>query len=127
MVRGSEAEFLLRRARAFLENAEYLYSRGLFDIAAFNLEQAVQLLLKYKLLVVAGDYPRTHSVRRLFRLLLEYVRDSDLESFYLENINVVGDLESAYIAARYLPVEFEEREVGNMLEFAKKLFERLGG
>ncbi len=127
MVRGSEAEFLLRRARAFLENAEYLYSRGLFDIAAFSLEQAVQLLLKYKLLVVAGDYPRTHSVRRLFRLLLEYVRDSDLESFYLENINVVGDLESAYIAARYLPVEFEEREVGNMLEFVKRLFERLGG
>ncbi len=100
----------MRRARAFLENAEYLYSRDVFDIAVFNLEQAVQLLLKYRLLIVAGDYPRTHSVRRLFRLLLEYVRDSDLESFYLENINVVGDLESAYIAARYLPVEFEECE-----------------
>ncbi|MET1160061.1 MAG: HEPN domain-containing protein [Thermoprotei archaeon] len=126
MVRRSEAIFLLKRARAFLENAEYLYNRGLYDLAAFNLEQAVQLLLKYKLLVVAGSYPRTHSIRRLFRALIEATRDSDLESFYLENINIIGDLESAYITARYLPVEFEKKEVENMLVFAKKVFEKLG-
>lgn len=125
MVRRSEAEFLLRRAKAFLENAEHLYNEGSYDLAAFNLEQAVQLLLKYKLLLIAGDYPRTHSIRRLFKILLEYVKDSNLESFYLKNINVIGDLESAYIAARYLPVEFERKEVENMLTFVKKLFEML--
>jgi len=32
MVRRSEAEFLLRRARAFLETAEHLYGRGVYDI-----------------------------------------------------------------------------------------------
>jgi len=127
LVRRSEAEYLLRRAKAFLENAEQLYNRGLYDLAAFSLEQSVQLLLKYKLLLVAGSYPRTHSLRRLFRTLIELTGDSDLENFYLENINIVGDLESAYIAARYLPVEFEKKEVENMLVFAKKLFEKLGG
>ena len=126
MVRKSEANFLLRRAKAFLSNAEYLYSRGLYDLAAFNLEQAVQLLLKYKLLLIAGDYPRTHSIRRLFRILLEYIKDENLENFYLDNVNIVGDLESAYIAARYLPVEFERKEVENMIIFVKNLFKRLG-
>jgi len=57
LVRGSEAEYLLRRAKAFLENAEELYNRGLYDLAAFSLEQAVQLLSKYKLLLIAGNYP----------------------------------------------------------------------
>jgi len=38
-----------------------------------------------------------------------------------------NDLESAYIVARYLPVGFEKKEVENMLVFAKKLFEKLGG
>jgi len=60
-----------------------------------------------------GNYPRTHSVRRLFRVLIELIRSSDLES--------------AYIATRLLPVEFEKKEVENMLVFAKKLFEKLGG
>jgi len=125
LVRRSEAEFLLRRARAFLETAEHLYGRGVYDIAAFSLEQAVQLLLEYKLLVATGSYPRTRSLRALFRALIEYTRDRGLESFYIENINVIGDLESAYIAARYLPVEFEKREVENMLAFARELFEKL--
>ena len=119
MVRRSEAEYLLRRARAFPENAEELYRRGRYDLAAFNLEQAAQLLLH------AGDYPRTHSLHRLFRLLAEHLQDETLEQFYLENITVVGDLEAAYIAARYLPVEFEQREVEEMLRFVKKLFELL--
>jgi HEPN domain-containing protein len=127
MVRRSEAEFLLKRAKAFLDNAERLYSEGVYDLAAFNLEQAVQLLLKYKLLLIAGSYPKTHSLRRLFRTLIEVAGDRDLENFYLENINVIGDLESAYISARYLPVEYEEREVENMLILAKKIFEKLEG
>jgi len=125
LVRRSEAEFLLRRARAFLETAEHLYSRGVYDIAAFSLEQAVQLMLKYRLLVATGSYPRTNSLRALFRALIKHTHDRDLESFYIENINVIGDLESAYIAARYLPVEFEKREVENMLAFARELFEKL--
>jgi len=127
LVRRSEAEYMLRRARAFLENAVQLYDRGLYDLAAFSLEQGVQLLLKYRLLLTAGSYPRTHSIRRLFRALIELTRSSDLENFYMENVNIIGDLESAYIAARYLPVEFEKKEVENMLAFAKKLFEKFVG
>ena len=126
MVRRSEAQYLLRRARGFLETAEYLLDQGVYDLAAFNLEQALQLLLNYKLLLLAGDYPRTHSIRRLFRALIEITGDDELEKFYLENIDVIGNIESAYIASRYLPVEFEKKEVENMLVFVKKVFEKLG-
>jgi HEPN domain-containing protein len=60
-----EAEVLRERAEAFLENAKHLIHTGSYDLAAFNLEQHCQLLLKYKLLIKTGTYPRTHSLTRL--------------------------------------------------------------
>jgi len=53
---------LRERAGAFLRNAEYLLSVGEYDLAVFNLEQYCQLILKYKLLVRVGAYPRTSSL-----------------------------------------------------------------
>ena len=64
-----EAEILNRRARAFLENAERLFEEGVYDLAAFNIEQYCQLTLKYKLLIKTGAYPRTYSIMGLLRLL----------------------------------------------------------
>ncbi len=46
-----EAEILKERAEAFLINAKRLIEEGFYDIAAFNLEQYCQLILKYKLLI----------------------------------------------------------------------------
>ena len=120
MVRRSEAEFLLRRAKGFLDTAKHLMEKGVYDLAAFNLEQALQLMLKYKLLLEVGDYPRTHSLRRLFRVLAEVTGDQAIERFFKDNIDVIGNLESAYIAARYLPVEFEEEEVKHMLQLVER-------
>jgi HEPN domain-containing protein len=56
-----EAEILRLRAEAFLRNAERLYAEGEYDLAAFNIEQHCQLVLKYKLLVKTGAYPRALS------------------------------------------------------------------
>lgn len=64
-----EAEILKERAEAFLMNSERLLSEGFFDLAAFNLEQYCQLILKYKLLLKTGTYPRTHLLTRLLREL----------------------------------------------------------
>ncbi len=128
-VRKSEASFLLKRARSFLENAKHLMEKGVYDLAAFSLEQSLQLMLKYKLLVEVGDYPRTYSLRRLFRILAETTGDSRIEKFFKENIDVIGNRESAYIAARYLPVEFEAEEASHMLTLVEdflKLLEELG-
>jgi len=55
-----EAELLRERAENFLRNAERLAEEGIYDLAAFSVEQYRQLILKYKLLVRAGSYPRTH-------------------------------------------------------------------
>ncbi|MEM2882883.1 MAG: HEPN domain-containing protein [Candidatus Bathyarchaeia archaeon] len=40
-------------------------------LAAFSLEQSLQLFLKAKLLERGVEYPRTHSVRKLLEMLSE--------------------------------------------------------
>ena len=60
-------EFLRDNADAFLRNAEKLLEDGEFKLAAFNSEQAVQLYLKYLIGSKLGDFPKTHSLKRIFR------------------------------------------------------------
>jgi len=42
----------------------------------------------------------------------------ELEKILKENINVIGEIEVAYISSRYYPIEFLEDEVKNMLNVA---------
>jgi HEPN domain-containing protein len=42
-----DIEFLKARANEFLEEAEELFKKGRFNLSVFNLEQAVQLWIKY--------------------------------------------------------------------------------
>ena len=67
--RKKEEKSLLKRSRDFLETAEYQISKGFYDLAAFSLEQALQLFLKAKVLAEGVDYPRTRSVRVLLEIL----------------------------------------------------------
>ena len=50
--------------------------RGFHDLAAFSLEQSLQLFLKAKLLAEGVEYPRTHSVRALLEILLKVVDEN---------------------------------------------------
>ncbi|MBS7634061.1 HEPN domain-containing protein [Candidatus Bathyarchaeota archaeon] len=43
VTRREEEEHLLKRSRNFLETAEYQINKGFHDLAAFSLEQALQL------------------------------------------------------------------------------------
>jgi len=72
------AMILKEKAREFLENSEYLFRNGKYDLATFNLEQSCQLLLKYALLVKAGAYPKTHSILRLLREVEKALPDKDV-------------------------------------------------
>ncbi len=116
-----EYEFLKRNADEFLKNAEYLIEKGIYNLAAFNIEQAVQLYLKYLLAKKIGEFPKTHSIKRLIAECSNFCRE--LETILKENINVVGEIEVAYIASRYYPIEFLENEVKNMLNVAVKIRE----
>jgi len=114
-----EAEILRKRAYAFLRNAERLFEEGEYDLAAFSIEQFCQLLVKYKLLIKTGSYPRSHSLMRLLRELSKAVPERNLTSFINSNVMYLTKIEDAYIGSRYLPRIYEKREVEELLRFAK--------
>jgi len=116
-----EAEVLRERAESFLRNAEELFLKGVYDLAAFNLEQYCQLMVKYKLLVKTGTYPRTHSLLTLLRLLSSITGGLDF-LFNSRNIVMLTKIEDAYIGARYLARRYEREEVEEMLKFVREVF-----
>jgi len=117
-----ETQVLKERAEGFLRNAEDLFEKGVYDLAAFSLEQHCQLMLKYKLLMRTDAYPRTHSLARLIQALSPFspelgtLLENDEKLLYLTRI------EDFYISARYLPRRFEKAEVRNTLRFVKEVF-----
>ncbi|MCC6020909.1 MAG: HEPN domain-containing protein, partial [Thermoproteaceae archaeon] len=114
-----EAEILRLRAEAFLRNAERLYAEGEYDLAAFNIEQYCRLVLKYKLLVKTGAYPRAHSLVRLVRELAKAARGAER---LLEDMVMLTKIEDAYIGSRYLPRRYEKEEVEAMVKYIKEKF-----
>lgn len=120
-----ETEIIRRRAEAFLRTAKYLLENQEWDLSVFNLEQYCQLILKYKLLVKAGSYPRTHSLRGLIRelaktspKLLSLIKDED-------KLHYVARLEEAYLTSRYIPYAYEEKEAQSLFKFVMEVFKPL--
>ena len=117
-----EFEILKERSEKFLRNAEQLIEQEIYDLAAFNIQQSVELYLKYKLLLSVGSYPKTHSIKKLLREIGKATNKIDkVARFIEENIDRISNLENAYIMSRYYPSEFEKREVENMLSVAKSI------
>ncbi len=123
----AKAEFLIERAEAFLEDAKYDISRKKWFLAAFHLEQACQLYLKYYLFKKLGDFPKIHSLAELLRELEKiYPKNKKrIEKMRKDKASVIGDLDQAYITSRYLPVEFNQFQVENMLAFTEELIKFL--
>lgn len=119
-----ETEVLRERAYAFLRNAKRLLDDREYDLAAFSIEQFFQLILKYKLLVKTGTYPRTHSIVRLMRALDAAMPEKGLASLIDSEIMNITKVEDAYIVSRYFPRRYEEKEVKNLIEFADR-FEKV--
>jgi len=116
-----EAEILKERAQAFLRNAKRLFEEGEYDLSIFCLEQYCQLILKYKLLVKTGTYPRVHSLTRLLSLLSK-VTDGRLASLMKKYLLHITKLEDAYIVSRYLPRRYSREEVEEILRFVEEVF-----
>ena len=91
----------------------------------FNLEQYCQLIVKYKLLVLRGSYPRTHSLRRLIRELGEFYQEILKLIENTEHLHYIARLEEAYITSRYLPYVYEEKEVKDIYRFVVEVFKPL--
>lgn len=78
----AEAEFLKARAESFFRDAELAIKESRWNSAAFHLEQACQLYLKYFLFKKIGDFPKTHPLRRLLKSIGKaYSKEEDIDNF----------------------------------------------
>ena len=118
-MRGEEVGKFKEKADAFLDTAIYNFEKGRYDLAAFNIEQVIQLYIKTKLLELLGEFPRTHSLA-LLRELSRVFKEEEVERFRKENIGMLTKL-SDYITSRYYTREFYEEEVKELIEFAYKV------
>lgn len=126
-MRKEEIERLLERSRKFKDAADFHFSRGDFDLSAFNLEQSLQLFLKAKLLEKGIEFPKTHTVRKLFILLGKALNRSEIfREFGRKRALEFASLEDAYITARYFSREFEKEEVERLKEFVREVEEFVG-
>ncbi|MBO3769805.1 MAG: HEPN domain-containing protein [Thermoproteota archaeon] len=126
-MRRDEVEKLLDRSRKFKNAAEFHFSRGDYDLAAFNIEQSLQLFLKAKLLEKGVEFPKTHTLRKLFLLLGEILNKPDeFKKFSNEKALEFASLEDAYITARYFPRDFEREEAERLFDFVKEVEELIG-
>jgi len=91
----AKADFLKKKAEAFLEDAKYDISRREWFWAAFHLEQTCQLYLKYHLFKKLGDYSKVYSLEELLRELEKvYPKDKKkIEKIRKEKASVIGDLD----------------------------------
>ena len=120
-MRGGEVGKFKEKADAFLDTAIYNFEKGRYDLAAFNIEQAIQLYIKTKLLELLGEFPRTHSLVTLLRELSRVFKEEEVERFRKENIGILTKLSDVYITSRYYTREFYEEEVKELIEFAYKV------
>ena len=120
-MRGGEVGKFKEKADAFLDTAIYNFEKGRYDLAAFNIEQAIHLYIKTKLLELLGEFPRTLSLVTLLRELSRVFKEEEVERFRKENIGMLTKLSDVYITSRYYTREFYEEEVKELVEFAYKV------
>ncbi|WP_052178018.1 HEPN domain-containing protein [Thermocrinis jamiesonii] len=123
-----DIEFLKEKSRKFYANALYLFEKGDYDLCAFNLEQACQLLLKYLIAKRTGDWPKTHYLEQLLRTLSEVYEIPEIYQYYLDNELFFDDLTDAYFTTRYFPKIFTKSLAEKLLKSFKnfvKFLERV--
>jgi len=125
-MRKEEIQKFKERADAFLDTACYNFQNKRYDLAAFNIEQAVQLHVKTRLLELTGEFPRTHNLVVLLRQISSVFKQKEVEEFTKNEMEALTKLADIYITARYYTREFYEAEVRNLFTFADKIKELLG-
>lgn len=118
-----KGEFLKDRAERFLKNAFELFQKEEYDLSAFNLEQAVQLWIKYLLWVKIGDWPKTHYLSELVETLAKTYESEEILKFYQERELFFDDLSDAYFTSRYYPREYTKNSVSQLIKNTKEFLE----
>ncbi len=118
---------LMKRARDALDTAKYHIEKGIYDWAAFEAEQALQLFLKAKLIEAGVAFPSVHEIRRIMELLAKVNDDKYLMSVLKERAIELSLLEDVYITSRYIPKEIEREEAIKLLNLVEEIISNEGG
>jgi Uncharacterized conserved protein related to C-terminal domain of eukaryotic chaperone, SACSIN len=117
-------EFLKDRGLRFFKNGFELFKRGEYDLSAFNIEQAVQLILKYAIWKKLGDFEKTHEISKLLNDYKNLIDEKEkFEEFIKKYERTINDLEIAYIESRYLPSQFFKEQIEEMINFFEDLID----
>ncbi len=114
-------EILLLKERGLkaYERAKDAFEKGDYDWSIFLLEQSVQLLVKYFLVLKIGYFPKTH---RLIGLIEEA---GQLDHRFTEFLEAHRDellvLEDAYINSRYMAREYSKIDVENKFRIFEEI------
>jgi len=111
-----EISFLKERAKEFFEEAKGLLKKKRYNLSAFNLEQAIQLWIKYLIGKKLGDWPKTHYLSELISALSKVYKNKKIIKFYQENEIFFENLEDAYFTSRYFPKKFSESSLLKLFE-----------
>ncbi len=112
--------FLKNRAREFWEEAVRLFDESKYNLAAFNLEQAIQLWIKYLIGIKVGDWPKTHYLSELVKEMSKAYESKEISEFYQEKELFFDSLEDAYFTSRYFPKTFTPNSVSQLIENSKE-------
>jgi HEPN domain-containing protein len=116
-------DFLKQKSAAFFRGAERYFEDKEYGLAAFSVEQAVQLLLKDFLRAHLGEFTRTHKPTILFDDCSKLC--PNLARLYDSSITLISSIEDAYIMARYFEKDYDEKEISKMLQFYRDLGKEL--
>ena len=117
-----DVKFLKERAKEFWEEALRDLKEAKYNLAAFHLEQAVQLYIKYLLAKELGEWPRTHYLSELLEKLNEVYENKKIKEFQKENELFFENLTDAYFTSRYYPRTFSESLVKKLKSYSEKFF-----
>lgn len=120
---AEEITFLKERTKEFWEEAIRLFNEGKYNLSAFNLEQAIQLWLKYLIGIKIGDWRKTHYLSELINDLAEVYENKEISEFYQKKELFFDDLEDAYFTSRYFPKKFTQNGVSQLIENAKEFLD----
>lgn len=117
--------FLKERAKEFWERGFEDLEKKRFNLAAFDLEQAIQLFIKYLIGIKIGEWSKTHYFSNLIRELYTVYQKEEIIKFFTENEVFFSNLEDAYFTSRYLPKTFSENHIKSLIEKCRKFLELL--
>ena len=129
---GDLVEKLIRRSKSFLRSSKLRIEWGDYDLALFDVEQALQLYLKATLLELFGIKSKVHGVLERLGMLRKELSKAGFDELAIsvsdlvrENRAIIDMIDEAYVSSRYEVEEVEPTEALAAYDFALKVLELL--